>query len=111
MTFVDIIERLPAHIVHRSSDFPGAPLRHVIASDLMSDVLVCDYEDAVMVTSLASEQSVRTADIVGARGIILVNDYGFFSSPGVRAAVDEFFAVRPEHPIYLPSGQCLIIKR
>ncbi|HCM26423.1 MAG: hypothetical protein A2Z99_16095 [Treponema sp. GWB1_62_6] len=74
MTFVDIIERLPAHIVHRSSDFPGAPLRHVIASDLMSDVLVCDYEDAVMVTSLASEQSVRTADIVGARGIILVND-------------------------------------
>ena len=44
-------------------------------------------------------------------GIILVNDYGFFSSPGVRAAVDEFFLDCPEQPIYLSSGQCLVIKQ
>lgn len=43
-------------------------------------------------------------------GIILINDYGFLSSPGVRAAVDAFFVDQPENPIYLPSGQCLIIK-
>lgn len=74
MNFVDILEQLPAHIVCKSSDFPGRPLRHVVASDLMSDVLVADFEDFVIVTSLASEQTVRTADIVGARGVILVND-------------------------------------
>ena len=43
-------------------------------------------------------------------GIIMVNDYGFFSSLGVRAAVDEFFADCLEQPIYLPSGQCLVMK-
>jgi len=74
MTFVDIVEQLPAHVVHKSADFPGKPLRHVVASDLMSDVLVADFEDVVIVTSLASEQTVRTADIVGARGVLLVND-------------------------------------
>lgn len=74
MTFLDIVENLPAHVVHKASDFPGKPLRHVVASDLMSDVLVADFEDIVMVTSLASEQTVRTADIVGARGVVLVND-------------------------------------
>ena len=74
MNFVDIVEQLPAHIVHKSSDFPGGPLLHVVASDLMSDVLVADFEDMVIVTSLASEQTVRTADIVGARGVLLVND-------------------------------------
>jgi hypothetical protein len=74
MTFIDIIEELPAHIVHRSADFPGLPLRHVVAGDLMSDVLVTDYDDFVLLTSLSSEQTVRTADMVGARGILLVND-------------------------------------
>ncbi len=74
MTFIEIIEQLPAHLVCRSADFPGAPLKHVVASDLMSDVLVADYEDFIIVTSLTSEQTVRTADIVGARGLLLVND-------------------------------------
>lgn len=43
-------------------------------------------------------------------GMIIINDYGFLSSPGVRAAVDGFFKEQPENPIYLPSGQCLVIK-
>ena len=74
MTFIDIVEALPAHLVCKGSVFPGDPLCHVIASDLMSDVLVIDMDNLLMVTSLSSEQTVRTADIVGARGILLVND-------------------------------------
>lgn len=74
MTFLEIIEHLPAHLVHRSAAFPDRPIGHVVASDLMSDVLVADYEDFILVTSLTSEQTVRTADIVGARGVLLVND-------------------------------------
>jgi len=74
MNFIDIIDRLHAHIVHRSFGFPGKPILHVVASDLMSDILVTDYDDAVILTSLASEQAVRTADMISARGIILVND-------------------------------------
>lgn len=74
MTFSEIIQQLPAHLVHRASDFSDIQLQHVVASDLMSDVLVHDQDDMLIVTSLASEQTVRTADVVMARGILLVND-------------------------------------
>lgn len=45
----------------------------VVVSDLMSDVLVTDHDDFILVTSLVSEQVVRTADIVDARAIVLAN--------------------------------------
>jgi hypothetical protein len=87
MNFIDVVEQLPAHIVHKSSDFPGKELRHVVASDLMSDVLVADFDDMIIVTSLASEQTVRTADIVGARGVLLVNDK--LPQPAMKALAVE----------------------
>ena len=44
-------------------------------------------------------------------GVIVLDDYGFPSCPGVRRAMDEFFADgRPEVPLCLPTGQCLIVK-
>lgn len=87
MTFVDIIEQLPAHLVCKGSDFPGEPLCHVVASDLMSDVLVVDQDKLLMVTSLSSEQTVRTADIVGARGVLLVNDK--IPQPAMKKLAEE----------------------
>lgn len=44
-------------------------------------------------------------------GVIVYDDYGFESTQGVRLAVDEFYARRPEHPIVMPTAQCLVIKR
>lgn len=42
-------------------------------------------------------------------GRLVVDDYGF--CPGARAAVDEYFAGREVRPLYLTSGQCLILRR
>ena len=42
-------------------------------------------------------------------GMMLFDDYGFASCPGVRKAVDEFFADKMQKPIYLPTGQALVI--
>lgn len=39
----------------------------------MSDVLVTDHDDFLLVTSLTSDQVVRTADITDARAILLTN--------------------------------------
>lgn len=44
-------------------------------------------------------------------GILVCDDYGSAHYPGARAAVDEFFADRPEKPVELPLGQCLVVKR
>lgn len=43
-------------------------------------------------------------------GVLLFDDYGFVSCPGAKRAVDEYFATQLERPIYLPTGQCFVIK-
>ncbi|TVR73862.1 MAG: hypothetical protein EA427_01785 [Spirochaetaceae bacterium] len=45
----------------------------VVVSDLMSDVLVVERDHFLLVTSLTSEQVLRTADIVDARAILITN--------------------------------------
>jgi len=42
--------------------------------------------------------------------IVVFDDYGYPSCARAREAVDEAFSVRKEKPIYLPTGQALIIK-
>ena len=44
-------------------------------------------------------------------GIILYDDYGQITVKGAKMAVDTFFAQRSLPTIYLPTGQCLVIKR
>jgi O-methyltransferase len=43
-------------------------------------------------------------------GVMVFDDYGFRSCPGARTAVDEFFRDRPESPVYLPTGQCVVTR-
>jgi hypothetical protein len=74
VTVSRLVENLPAHIVYSASGWQSLDLHTVIASDLMSDVLVSVDSDALLVTSLATEQTVRSADMVGAPVILLVND-------------------------------------
>ena len=48
---------------------------------------------------------------VAVSGLLVFDDYGSESCPGAKMAVDEFFRDRPETPMYLPTGQCLVIKK
>jgi len=43
-------------------------------------------------------------------GYMIFDDYGFPSCPGARRAVDEAFSRKPEVPLCLPTGQCLVVK-
>lgn len=43
-------------------------------------------------------------------GVMLFDDYGFGTCPGARAAIDEFFADKPEPVLDLPTGQGLVIR-
>jgi len=73
MTLENIAPLLQARFFLSTADTARDTIRHVVASDLMSDVLVAHTEDFVLITSLASDQMIRTADLVGAMGVILVN--------------------------------------
>ncbi|MDX9819517.1 MAG: hypothetical protein RBT16_11425 [Desulfococcus multivorans] len=73
MTFDDIIRSLSCKTFVRGAAFDTAKIKSLVASDLMSDVLTTTEENFIISTSLNSEQVVRTADIVGALGILLVN--------------------------------------
>ena len=74
MTVTSIVENLPAHLVYGAPGWHEINLHTVIATDLMSDVLVSVDDAALLVTSLATEQTVRSADLVGAIANLLVND-------------------------------------
>jgi len=44
-------------------------------------------------------------------GIILSDDYGFITCPGVTLAFDEYLKDKPEKLIHVPTGQSFIMKR
>jgi len=43
-------------------------------------------------------------------GVMIFDDYCWSHCPGVNKAVDEFFADKPEKPVYLNNGQAFVIK-
>lgn len=43
-------------------------------------------------------------------GMMVFDDYGFWSCPGARMAVDRFFAGKREQPLVLPTGQAIVSK-
>ena len=43
-------------------------------------------------------------------GVLVFDDYGLPSCPGLKLAVDDFFARKPEKPTYLPTGQAVVLK-
>lgn len=71
MTIKSLVTPLSGQLLVNGND--ARPIKTVVASDLMSDVLVVTREDFLLVTSLASDQMIRTADLVGAAGVVLVN--------------------------------------
>ncbi len=86
MTFEEMNQALGGTIIY--ADEGETDIKDVVISDLMSDVLVVEADDEfILATSLASDQAVRTADIVGAAGVILVN--GKQPQPGLKALAEE----------------------
>jgi len=43
-------------------------------------------------------------------GIMIFDDYGFSTCPGIRRAVDEYFFRDPSRILYLSTGQALVFK-
>lgn len=73
MTFKDLIEKNKCRVFHLEPELENQKVVNVIAGDLMSEVLVEDEENLLLITSLNSEQVLNTANIVDASCVLLVN--------------------------------------
>jgi len=73
MTFEQIANALECEIIHKGNSFNTINIINVSAGDMMSEVLVSDEENRILITALTTDQVIRTADIVEAIGVILIN--------------------------------------
>ncbi|MFO7937259.1 MAG: hypothetical protein R6V06_06615 [Kiritimatiellia bacterium] len=79
MTVLEAVKILKTDVLFEG-DAANDNIRHVVASDLMSDVLLVDDDNILLLTSLASDQVLRTAQIIGAVGVVVVNGKSLPSS-------------------------------
>jgi hypothetical protein len=73
MKLKNLLESTQAQILWSNPEQEGADVLHVVSSDLMSDVLMMDLDHPLLLTSLVSDQSLRTAHVVGAAGVLIAN--------------------------------------
>ena len=74
MKLKQIAQELDAKVVCGGDEWGLVEIKTIFASDLMSDVLMSDRDDMLVVTSLSTEQSVRSAGIVGAEALLIANN-------------------------------------
>lgn len=88
MTLNDISGRLSCTEFNKNSSYSSGRIEHFAAGDLMSEVLVAEEENLLLITALNTEQTIRTAHIVDALGILLVG--GKNPQPGMIKLAAEF---------------------
>ncbi len=88
ITIEHIAGALSCSEFNTSSNYSTSSVEHVAASDLMSEVLVAEEENLLLITALNTEQTIRTANIVDALGILLIN--GKKPQPGMIKLAKEF---------------------
>jgi hypothetical protein len=88
MTLEDISAKLSCTEYAQNNAFADGKITHIVASDLMSEVLVAEEENLLLITALNTEQTIRTAHIVDALGVLLVS--GKKPQPGMIRLAAEF---------------------
>ena len=74
MDLIRIADMLEAETMNAPEGWERFRIETVFASDLMSDVLMSDREDLLLLTSLSTEQAIRSAGIVGCEAVVVANN-------------------------------------
>jgi len=108
MTLIQIADVLDAEVVYGPAGWKQLQIASVFASDLMSDVLMSDRDEMLLVTSLSTEQSIRSASIVGAEAVVIANNKTVTSGMIELAKEQEIALLCTELPKY---DSCVQIAR
>lgn len=74
MDLIRIADAINAELVWGPDGWEQSTIEAVFASDLMSDVLMSDRDHMLLITSLSTEQSIRSASIVGSEAVVIANN-------------------------------------
>ncbi len=74
MDLLRVEHALEAELIYGPVGWEKTSIDTVFASDLMSDVLMSDRDDMLLITSLSTEQSIRSAGIVGSEAVVIANN-------------------------------------
>ncbi len=108
MDLLRIVDALDAELVHGPDGWEKINIETVFASDLMSDVLMSERDDMLLVTSLSSEQSIRSAGIVGSEAVIVANGKTVTEGMIELAADQDVALFRARFPKY---DLCVLLGR
>lgn len=73
MKLINLLDAVQAQVLWNDPARADTDVLHVVSSDLMSDVLMVDLDHPLLLTALVSDQSLRTAHVVGAAGVLIAN--------------------------------------
>lgn len=72
MNLEKLVDITKAQIITQSDNIKDFNIEYAGASDLMSDFLAFSKENMFLITGLTSPQTITTAAVIGAKGIIFV---------------------------------------
>lgn len=72
MRLYKISNKLNARVIHKTSDFNEIEVLYAGASDLMSDFLAFSKPNMLIITGLATPQTLTTASVIEANAILFV---------------------------------------
>ncbi|MFA6174308.1 MAG: hypothetical protein WC334_03300 [Kiritimatiellales bacterium] len=105
-----LIEALNAKTINAPSGWEEREIKKIFASDLISDILMTDGENILLITSLLSDQVLRTAEVLGAVAVVLVNRRHVSGTLGKIAAkqgLPLFYTPLPKFESCVRLGQLM----
>jgi hypothetical protein len=106
MKFPDIVKALKAHVIYKSSLFDTCVVGSVIVSDLMSDVLMMEKPEPLLISSLSSDQTIRTASMVDSPGVVVAQNKPL---PDTVAALAEELDITLLHTSLAKFECCVLL--
>lgn len=95
-----IAHALDAEMICGPDGWEKINIETVFASDLMSDVLMSDRDELLLITSLSTEQSIRSAGIVGSEAIVIANNKTVTKGMIELAQDQDIVLLCTSHPKY-----------
>ena len=108
MKLKQIQEVLETDSIYGPVDCGELKIDSVFTSDLLSDVLMCDLDNLLLITSLTTEQVIRSAGIIGITAVVVTNNKKV--SEGMIQLAQEQDIVLMETP-YPTFETCLKVGR